>query len=357
MTSPRLVTTSSSDPAASTTESLVPASSASSVAGAAWWFRVRRAWSGWPGRVVRWCLAVLPFVWLSRQIDASLVVARAVQVGPWGLSLALSMGFASLCIGALRWRVLLLAYGADRSRLPGVLTLLRHNMVGHYFSVLPTGMAGEAVRGYRVARYFPTGAMSYLVLFVERITGLLGLLFIALVAAVFSPSLRAGPVAFAMNAGVSLAFVLGLVVFVLPQLGARVPRVKTCMTRVPVVGALLAQLPAARDVSGLLVAVVLSVLTQLSMVMMAAALITPLSSAATLVACARVVPAIILVTYIPLTPGGLGQREAAFVHFFSLVHVEREAALAASLLFFAVTLALSLLGGLVLLYERARGLS
>jgi uncharacterized membrane protein YbhN (UPF0104 family) len=317
--------------------------------------RLRAAWTGWPGRLLRLLLAVLPLVWLFRRVDASLVATRAVQVGPRGLLLALLAGGGSLCVGAVRWRVLLGAYGADPARIPPVLSLLRHNMVGQYFSVLPTGVAGEAVRGFRVGHCFPRPSTSYVVLFIERIAGLMGLLLIAGAAALASPALRGGPVAFAMNLGVALALSLGTLVFVLPQLAARLPRLQTQLARLPLAGSLLANLPVARTVRGPLLAVALSVLSQLCVVLTVAALLGPLAPAATLAVCARVVPAIVLITYIPLTPGGLGQREAAFVHFFGLVHIEREAAMAASLLFFAVMLALSVLGGLVLLYERARG--
>jgi hypothetical protein len=300
---------------------------------------------------------VLPLAWLFRQVNASVVLARAAQVGPRGLLLALAAGFASLCAGALRWGVLLRAYGADPARTPPLLTLLRHNMVGQYFSVLPTGVAGEAVRGYRVAGCFPRATTSYVVLLVERITGLMGLLLIAGAAALTSPALRGGPVAFAMNVGVALALAFSAVAFALPQLAARAPRVRALLARVPVAGRLLADLPAARAPGGLVLALLLSVVSQLCVVATAAALLGPLAPAATLAVCARVVPAIVLVTYIPLTPGGLGQREAAFVHFFALARIEPAAAMAASLLFFAVMLALSLAGGLVLAYERARGLS
>ncbi len=71
---------------------------------------------------------------------------------------------------------------------------------------------------------------------------------------------------------------------------------------------------------------------------------------------ARVVPAIILTTYVPLTPGGLGQRELVFKYMFGLVGVAPDAAVATSLLFFAMLMGLSALGGMCLLAERALGL-
>jgi uncharacterized membrane protein YbhN (UPF0104 family) len=68
-----------------------------------------------------------------------------------------------------------------------------------------------------------------------------------------------------------------------------------------------------------------------------------------------VVPAVVLFTYLPITPGGVGQREVVAVHLFSLARVPPSAAAAASLLLFALFLALGVLGGLCLVLERALG--
>lgn len=318
--------------------------------------RLGAAWNAWPGRIVRVALALLPLLWLFRQVRITEVARSAARVGTGPILLSLAALGITVLLGAVRWRVMLRAYGADPARLPSVPTLLRHTMVGQYFAVLPTGVAGEAVRGYRVAYCFPNAATSYVLLFVERLAGLLGLLIIAGVGALASPALRSGPVAFAMDVGVLLALACGLLALGLPLAAARTPRLRAALLRLPLAGNLLARLPPPLRLGGPLLAVLLSIASNLFVVGSIAVLIEPLAPTATLVVCARVVPAIILVTYIPLTPGGLGQRELAFAHFFGLVHVTRADALATSLLFFFVWLTLSFGGGLVLLYERLRGL-
>jgi uncharacterized membrane protein YbhN (UPF0104 family) len=318
--------------------------------------RLRAAWTGWPGRVARVSLMLLPLAWLSRHIEWTRVAASARRVGPGALAVAFGTLWLGIVVAAVRWRVLLRAYGADPARIPRVATLLRHYMVGQYFSVLPTGIAGDAVRGYRVAGCLPNVATSYVVLFVERVAGLLGLLGIASCAALASPGLLSGRAARVFDGVIALALVCGLVVFALPQWTTHSPRARAVLTRVPVAGRFLARMPASRGgVGPLAVAFALSILTHATVVATVAILIAPLAPTATLAVCARVVPAIVLVTFVPLTPGGLGQREGAFVYFFSLVHVPWEPAIAASLLYFAVFVALALAGGLVLLYERARG--
>ncbi len=316
-----------------------------------------RAWGRWPGTVLRVLIAVLPIAWLSQRVQWHLVLSRATHVGVSGLALSILATFGTLALGALRWGLMLRAYGADPAKRPRFLTLLRHYFVGQYFAVLPTGVAGEAVRGYRVASCFPDPATSYVVLFVERVAGLLGLLSVAGIAAALSPEARGGAVAAAMNVGLTLALGAGALVFAVPQITARWPAGKAMVEAIPLVGKIMRRVPPAKRIAPLFGGLILSAMGQMGMVLSVVALLAPLAPTATISACARVVPPIILVTYIPLTPGGLGQREAAFVHFFSLVHVEHEAAVAASLLFFAVFLFTSLTGGAILLYERARGLT
>ncbi len=314
------------------------------------------AWARWPGSVVRLLGAVLPFAYLSRQFAWRTVFARALDVGAVGIGLAYVVVMVSLATGAWRWQLMLRAYGANEAKIPPVITLLRHNLVGQYFAVLPSGVAGDAVRAYRVQDCFENAATTYVVAFVERLAGLLGLLAIAGVATVFSPSLHGGPVIVAMQIGMLFALAATVVVFALPQLVVRKPAMKRMVEGLPIAGPILARVPPARRLAPLFGALALSVVSQLGMLLIIAALIIPLAPHLTVFACARVVPAIVLITYIPLTPGGLGQRELAFAHFFGLLGVAHDAAVAASLLFFAVSLSTSVMGGACLLYERARRL-
>lgn len=65
-------------------------------------------------------------------------------------------------------------------------------------------------------------------------------------------------------------------------------------------------------------------------------------------------PFLFLVQMVPITLNGLGVREAFFVAFLTRFDVDTEAALAAGLLFYAVTIATSLPGGFVLLWRGVR---
>ena len=316
----------------------------------------RRAWEGWPGRVLRLLIAALPLYWLFRRLDWREVMHEAAAVGPTGIALAFTCVFASVAVGAVRWGVMLRAYGA--TDLPPLSTMLRHNLVGLWFNLLPSGVAGDAVRGHRVREYAGGLATSYTVLFVERVSGLLGLCLIAGLSMLSPVSIRSDAVSWTLGLGLLGAAGLSALVLLVPFAITRRPALRQLVERVPVLGPMLVKIPPPRSVRGPLASVFLSVLTQGALVVCVFFLLRPLSPVATFGVCARVVPAIILVTYIPITPGGLGQREAAFTGLFGLAGVPGAMAVAASLLFFAEIVGVSVLGGLCLAAERlaaARG--
>jgi hypothetical protein len=66
-------------------------------------------------------------------------------------------------------------------------------------------------------------------------------------------------------------------------------------------------------------------------------------------------PLFFLVMLVPFTLNGFAVREAFFVSFLGSVGVDADQAFAAGFLFFLVTVALALPGGLILLWEGLRG--
>lgn len=312
---------------------------------------LRAFWRGPGGTAVRWVLALLPLLWLTRRVRWREVFERAVDVGPGGLAAAFGMLLLSVTVGAARWRTMMLAYGATET--PSLPVLVRHYLVGFYFNMLPSGLAGDAVRAHRLALHMPDMATSLTVVFLERVAGLFGLCIVAASAMLWSAELQDDAVAQLLELGLLGALGLSAVVLAAPWALQRYASLRRLIERVPVLGAFALRIPPARSYLGLALAVLQSVATQSCAVLSVAFIVRPLAPSVSLLVCARVVPAIILATYIPLTPGGVGQRELVFQYMFGLVGVSAAAAVATSLLFFAEIVGLAVLGGLCLLAERA----
>ena len=309
-------------------------------------------WKEWRGIVLRLALFVVPAAWLFGRVRLRDVFAHARRAGSLPLAGGLALVLCATVVATWRWRVLLRAYGAGQ--VPTFATLLRHNLVGCFYNLLPSGVGGDAVRGYRLRHTVPTQATSYAVVIVERVSGLVGLLLIAAAAMSQTRELRHGPLMDAMNLGSIAALVAALGLLGLPLALERSERLQRLVRSVPPIARVAARLPSAPSFSGLIFAVGLSVLTQLLTLLCIALMLHPLPFLLAVRVALGFGPVILLLSYIPVTPGALGQREALFAYFFGMAGVPEAAAVAASLLFFSTLVFQGILGGSLVLAEGFR---
>ena len=314
---------------------------------------LKRAWSGRPGQLLRVLLAVLPVWWIAGNVDVAGVARYAVSLGWLNIIAVLVVAVSGFAVAAVRWRTLMGAYGARNA--PGVSTLLRHNLVGAYYGLLPSGLANDALRGYRVRRFLPNITSSYTVVLVERVSGLMVLMGIALAAMFRSPTVDRSVVARALDFGLAGVFGISAVFLLAPYVIHKHPRWREALAAVPVLGGAALRIPPARSVGPLLWALLLSMGTQGLAILSIYLIGWSLTPEAGFLAYARVVPFIMLLSAVPLTPMGLGQREMLSVYFFGLIGVPAEKAVAISLMFFGVFIAVCVLGGLCHLVERLAG--
>lgn len=315
--------------------------------------RATKLWNGWPGTLLRASIAVLPIVWISRKLRWGEVGRRLWELGAGPLVVGLAFALTSFFLGAVRWRVLLVAYGARD--VPPLRRLFFDTLVGAYFNLMPGGVAGEAVRGYRVRGSVDGLSTSYAILLVDRLAGLAGLMMLALAAALVGPPLPVPGVDWAMGIAALSGLALAAVALGLPQLLASRSALRAKVAKLPLVGPKIVSIAPIGRPRGLLYAVAVSVGTQGAAVLSVLSLLVPLAPAADVSGCFRVAPLVILLVFVPLTPGGVGQREAVFMQLFGLVGAPPSAAVAASIGSFALGLVVAALGGARLLWERATG--
>ncbi len=303
--------------------------------------------------LLRWLqllLAVVPLLWVAHSVDLSGALTRLghSDLSLWLLAVALS-GVAQLA-ASLRWRVLFRAYGIDP--VPSFKTLLAHYLAGIYFNLLPGGVGGDVARAYRTRDL--TGGMvnSLLVVFVDRLCGLVGLLGLVALGAATGARSPDPRVALLGQLTLGLAVFLTLAVLSAPWLPEWFPRAAAWLRRGPRPIASLLQLRRPKHPCLLLLGSLISLVTQGAILVSLLVLLRAVDPSADVQRALPVAPWVILLIFAPITPMGLGQRELVFVELWSLVGISREAALGASVLALTVTLVYSLLGGLVLVGER-----
>lgn len=317
--------------------------------------RLRVLWRGSAGGALRFMLALLPLSVIAHRVRLSDLLGHMRHVGATTMGSSLVLLLISTAVGVLRWRTLLRAYGV--TAIPPLGTLARHYFVAIYFSLLPSGLAGDAARLHRVRDAVPDLAIGLTVVASERAAGLLGLCIVAGAAmAADGRSLGAGS-ARVLIVGVLGGLGLSITILAAPWGLARWRRLRVLVERVPLLGVAALRLPVARSPLGFLGAVALSVVTQAFAVLSIALLILPLAPAVTLLACLKVIPVIVLAMFVPVTPAGIGQRELAFQLCLGTIGVSATASLAASLVYGALGMCLAGIGGACLLgeqFDRAR---
>ncbi|AKF07999.1 lysylphosphatidylglycerol synthase transmembrane domain-containing protein [Sandaracinus amylolyticus] len=293
----------------------------------------------WIWRIVRVVVTVLAFAWVLSRVSLDALGAAFLRVSWLAFVLAIAVTMVNMGVGTLRWRALLAAYGAPK--LPSFALLYRLYLIGFFYNVwLPGGVGGDVVRGVASrAAFGPAGATSGVaVVFVERVLGLVGLLLIVGTASIVHPIrgvdgvLMWSAIGIAAGAGAVLAIALGR------QLAARAPGP---------IARILAGLPVISRPWPFVFALALSLVTQSFVALTGHVFVAALHPELPLVTSFAIVPLAMSTSYLPITAGGAGAREAAFQELYSHVGVSFEDATAASLMLAATYYLIGALGGLL----------
>jgi hypothetical protein len=286
--------------------------------------------------LVRLAVTATALGWTLAQLAPGELAHALGRVAPWALAGALGFALVGMTLGALRWRFMLLGYGA-KSIWP-FSKLLRATLVGYFYNTfLPANIGGDVLRGYVTRHAFDGGVGSYLVIFVERVFGLAGLVLLA------GGILAIRPIGdFVWLPWIALAAVgSALLLALLPMFARRLIPWMPTRLRTP-----LRMLPDVERPSALLVVLGTSVLTHGVAALIGHTVLVSIDPTQQLLHSLSLIPVALVAVYFP-TVGGLGTREAAFVVLLSTVGVSRADATAASLAFFAVQLLTAAMGGLL----------
>ena len=286
--------------------------------------------------------------WYAGQQDLASVMRRA---DPIYLALCVLLSPVLVAASTWKWRAVLKQEGYP-TRFGA---LFASYLVGYFFSnFLPSNVGGDVARSYRVGRSIGDQAAAAASIVVERVTGLLGLL----VLAVAMPWLRADLALHPALLIPSSAALAGLLVL----LAAGFFPWRGSVMSAPAPGwwgrvqALILRF-AAR--SGQALATVRSDPGYLFRLLALTALFYGLAmlnvwlafrafgAAPTLADLAAVLPAALLVAMIPVSLGSLGLAEGAYVFYFGLVGMDPALTLVMSLLLRAKILLLGSAGGIV----------
>jgi glycosyltransferase 2 family protein len=296
-------------------------------------------------------LGILAYIFL-KVVDINLLWKELIKANPLYFVAAVAVYFLVQGLSAWRWYVLLKPQGIDVpfSR------ILAYYFLGMYFNFfLPSAIGGDVVKVYYLNKETKQLSASTTSVFFDRDIGMGGLVLIALVTALY-----AGPAHMKIN-GVPLVpvFAFIFVGFLLANLAIFYRPTYNLLHRLlslfkmkkvdDKIERLFTSVNVYRNRWGLIVATMLmslGVQVGCALVNLLAARSIGLDKAG-LADYLVFIPAIGLISMIPISVGGTGVREAAYILMFSSIGVEEHQALALSVLWLGVIAITSLPGGIV----------
>ena len=310
--------------------------------------KFRRLWAN----LFRVALSVTALVLLLREVGGADVVEVLRDADPGYLGSACLLFLLGIVIRVFRWRALLHGLGVT----PPLKLLLKLYLIGNFFNtVLPSGFGGDVVRVVELAQQNRQSAAVGTVI-VDRLTGILSLMALGLVVLPFTHGLA--PWLVWMFIVVAVGGLLGGALLLegrlLRHLTARLPQALSLAGQ-----GKLADIYAAVSGSGsraVWLALALSTVFNLVNITvywlcgLAVGIDVPLGFYFVFV------PLLSLTLLVPISVGGLGARDWVAQPLFGSIGVPDAVAAGMTLLVYAVTLAVGLIGLAIYLVEGLTGL-
>ena len=291
------------------------------------------AWRRWLPWVLKGAVIAALAIWLLRGDDAATLWHAARRLPAVAICASLVLAVGLMTVGAVRWGMLMRAFGA--TGVPGALTLLRLVLVGLFYNTfIPGAIGGDLVRGALSRRLFDNKATPYVVVLLERLIGLSALGVIFLFGVAVGPQLiDMRPIWPWIAALIGGGLLLGIVAL----LTGRLPR-------------LFKRLPVVHHPAQLAGAFAISFVGHAFSVGIFWVLVWGLGLPIDLTVLLQVVPLGLLAAVIPLAIVGIGPREVALVGLLGLHGIAKGDALALSLGYAATIILLAAVGGLLQLF-------
>lgn len=300
----------------------------------------------WLWLIVKLLVVVCGFAFILTRQPLDEFARAAARISAPAILASLLLQLFSLVLGTLRWRHLMIAYGAS-GPLPFA-SLYRVYMVGQFYNIyVPGSVGGDVLRGVITRRSFGERGTTagVAIVFVERVLGLVGVLFVTAVAVALDREQR-------LDAAVlpyCIAGMVGLSTLIIAIThGQRLARF------VPEkIGAILRSLPPLSHAGSFFVACLLSACIHVLISLCGVVLLAAISPEVPAFDSFLAMPLSVAASFIPLSVAGSGPRDFILVALYGALGVPKSAALAVALGFLMTSLAASGVGGFFQLLWRS----
>jgi uncharacterized protein (TIRG00374 family) len=260
----------------------------------------------------------------------------------------------SVFIFALRWQILLNAYGYH----PSLWNLYRYYIMGLFFNnFLPTAIGGDVIRIYKIIQDTDDRNVGFASVMTERLLGMAGTLTMTMLALLFMARHSESHVLLPTAAGLIVAILIFFLFIFYPNLSRPLNplidslKIYRLGERIHKFAGVLRQNNDNKSVYWKLW--LISMVGQMLIIVMTYILSIGLALQIPAGYLFLVVPITFLISMLP-SINGLGVREGGYVFFLGKIGVSKAGALSLSFLVVLVPLFISLLGGLLFISERKK---
>lgn len=292
---------------------------------------------------------------LHAQVDNVDEIWQAISAAdPWLLIAAFLLHIFGYLLCSWRWQILLQAQGFVVS----LLELIRAYTIGIFFnSFLPGVMSGDFMRALDISDRVPSYTQSLLILFVERLTGLIALLVLALIAL---PLIGWGFVEETGILWILAAVGTGVLVISLTFLSAAFRRLAAKVSEIGPLHRLRGIIAKITETSAVFSGrmapvygcVAISVVFQANVVLHFYLIAEALDFGVPMVFYFALIPVSLFIMMVPISINGIGVREQAFIVLFGSFGVPASSAISLAWIALAFLLMHAVAGGVVFALRR-----
>jgi len=307
-------------------------------------------------KIVRLIIAALFVLLILYYIDFKEVINQFSNLDPLFGSLFLLISWPLIWVSCEKWKLFI----PKSHVMPSTQKLMKYYTVSYFANLFsPSTLGGDVARSYKLGRQIENQVDAFIATFLERLTGLLAMVILCSVALFFRYSLLSE---FKIPVFISTILVILLSVLFLSESGSRLLTsiVNSCKNtffgNTKIVSMILkivsshSLLDKGRKVvwKALFWSVLFHSLTVVNTYFAAMSLSIDSVSFLELFV---VVPLVLLVSMVPITPGGIGIQEGAFVFLLGRIGLPPVEALSIAILLRTKTLLLAVLGGVFFFRE------
>lgn len=303
------------------------------------------------GLVLKICCSVLLLFVLFRQIDAKSVLSIIKNTNKPLLLFSFLLCSSVYILCFLRWKMLLAVSGIR----PAISRLISPFAGGVFFNLfLPTTIGGDFVRSADLAIHTKRANEVVATVILDRLSGYIGMVFVALLALIFGSKLIEDRMIFLSIAGLTAGLVLIMLVF----FNSFVYSIFRKLFYSPDAGKIRAaiedihrEIYNLRDhkkvaLKNLFLSILVQAITPVTTYIIALSLGVDMNISYFFI----ILPIISAISMLPISLGGLGIRDAATIFFFAKVGVGQDLAFAMSLIGFLFIVIYAGIGGLIYVF-------